>query len=93
MTPEPGKIIGGKYRLEKPLGRGGMGSVWLARHTELDSPVAVKLMVHELVGTPVAEMRFKREAKAAAQLRSPHVVQIHDYGVQDGAPGRSDGPF
>jgi serine/threonine protein kinase len=86
MTPEPGHIVGGKYRLEKPLAKGGMGSVWLARHTELDAPVAVKFMAHELVGTPVAEMRFKREAKAAAQLRSPHVVQIHDYGIHDGAP-------
>ena len=86
MEPEPGKIIGGKYRLEKPLARGGMGSVWFARHTELDAPAAVKFMAHELVGTPVAEMRFKREAKAAAQLRSPHVVHIHDYGVEDGAP-------
>ncbi len=86
MTAEPGKLVGGKYRLEKPLARGGMGSVWLARHTELDAPVAVKFMVHELVGTPAAEARFKREAKAAAQLRSPHVVHIHDYGVEDGAP-------
>ena len=86
MTPEPDKIVGGKYRLEKPLAKGGMGSVWIARHTELDSPVAVKFMAHELVGTPVAEARFKREAKAAAQLRSPNVVSIQDYGVQDGAP-------
>jgi hypothetical protein len=86
MTPEPDKIVGGKYRLERPLAKGGMGAVWVARHTELDSPVAVKLMAYELVGTPVAEARFKREAKAAAQLRSPHVVQIHDYGVQEDAP-------
>ncbi len=86
MTPESDKIVGGKYRLEKPLAKGGMGSVWIARHTELDSPVAVKFMAHELVGTPVAEARFKREAKAAAQLRSPNVVSIQDYGVEDGAP-------
>ncbi|MFO0586135.1 MAG: protein kinase [Polyangiaceae bacterium] len=86
MGPEPDRIIGGKYRLEKPLAKGGMGSVWVARHTELDSPVAVKFMARELVGTPVAETRFKREAKAAAQIRSPHVVGIQDYGVEDGAP-------
>jgi eukaryotic-like serine/threonine-protein kinase len=86
MTAEPGKLVGGKYRLEKPLAKGGMGSVWLARHTELDAPAAVKFMAPELVGTPAAELRFKREARAAAQLRSPHVVHIHDYGVEDGAP-------
>ena len=86
MGPEPDRIIGGKYRLEKPLAKGGMGSVWVARHTELDVPVAVKFMARELVGTPVAETRFKREAKAAAQIRSPHVVGIQDYGVEDGAP-------
>ena len=86
MVPAPEMIIGGKYRLERPLAKGGMGSVWVGRHTELDVTVAVKFMAGELVGTPVAETRFKREAKAAAQLRSPNVVSIQDYGVQEGAP-------
>jgi len=86
MVPAPEMIVGGKYRLERPLAKGGMGSVWVGRHTELDVPVAVKFMAGELVGTPVAETRFKREAKAAAQLRSPNVVSTQDYGVQDGAP-------
>ncbi|MEZ4294040.1 MAG: serine/threonine-protein kinase [Polyangiaceae bacterium] len=86
MSAESGDLIGGKYRLEKPLAKGGMGSVWLARHTELDAPVAVKFMAIELAGTAAAVARFKREAKAAAQLRSPHVVHIHDYGVEEGTP-------
>ena len=86
MVPVPEMIVGGKFRLERPLAKGGMGSVWLGRHTELDSPVAVKFMAPELAGTPVARTRFKREAKAAAQLRSPNVVSIQDYGVEDDTP-------
>lgn len=63
-----------------------MGSVWVARHVELDVDVAVKLIswVHAL--KPVAVERFKREARAAAQIRSPHVVQIMDYGIHEGVP-------
>jgi serine/threonine-protein kinase len=63
-----------------------MGSVWRARHTQLDVDMAVKVMSGELAGSTAAAERFKREARAAAMLRSPHVVQIHDYGVEDGQP-------
>ena len=61
-----------------------MGTVWRAQHLGLDSPVALKLMTPEMAAHPEALARFTREAKAAASLRSPHVVQILDYGV-DGA--------
>jgi serine/threonine-protein kinase len=63
-----------------------MGSVWRARHTQLDVDMAVKVMSGELAGSTGAAERFKREARAAAMLKSPHVVHIHDYGVEDGQP-------
>jgi eukaryotic-like serine/threonine-protein kinase len=86
MTFEPGRTIGGKYRLETEFARGGMGAIWRATHCELEVPVAVKIVTPELGLSPIALSRFKQEARAAAQLRSPHVVQILDYGVEDGAP-------
>ena len=86
MTFEPGRTIGGKYRLETEFARGGMGAIWRATHAELEVPVAVKIVTPELGLSAIALSRFKQEAKAAAQLRSPHVVQILDYGVEDGAP-------
>jgi serine/threonine protein kinase len=81
-----GVVVGGRYRLVEPLASGGMGTVWRARHVELDVDVAVKVMSEELLLAPSALARFQREAKAAAQLRSAHVVQVFDYGVQDGQP-------
>jgi serine/threonine-protein kinase len=77
-----GTLLGGKYRLEKLIGRGGMGSVWRAEHLGLTAPVAIKLL--DLGGwAPDADAlaRFHREARAAAAIRSPHVVQILDHGI------------
>ena len=79
-------MIAGKYRLERCIGQGAMGSVWGARHLTLDLPVAVKFMTPELVESAQAVARFEREAVAAARLRSPHVVQVLDHGLDDGAP-------
>lgn len=86
VVPEPGQLIAGKYRLLRPLARGGMGSVWVAEHVELGVAVAVKFSTVAQALDPQAESRFKREARAAALLKSPHVVQIHDYGVDAGTP-------
>ena len=74
-------ILAGKYRLLSQIGRGGMGSVWKAEHLELRAPVAIKLMDPTLASGLEAAGRFLREARSAAALRSPHVVQILDYGV------------
>ncbi|HEX7663978.1 MAG TPA: serine/threonine-protein kinase, partial [Polyangiaceae bacterium] len=63
-----------------------MGSVWHATHLGLDVPCAVKFIEGEAASLPEAHARFEREAKAAAQLRSPHVVQILDHGVWEGRP-------
>ncbi|MCC6557953.1 MAG: response regulator [Polyangiaceae bacterium] len=81
-----GRIVGGKYRLEREIGRGGMGSIWVAFDTTLRRRVALKLMGSEQPGSPVAQSRFEREAMAIAQLRNPHVIQIHDYGIDEGGP-------
>jgi alpha-tubulin suppressor-like RCC1 family protein/serine/threonine protein kinase len=82
ITPE--------IRLVRCLGRGGMGAVWLAEHTKLGTNVVVKLLDEVLGGAAPNETsraRFIREAEAAAQVRSPHVVQIFDFGISDaGAP-------
>jgi eukaryotic-like serine/threonine-protein kinase len=84
MTWGPGTLILNRYRLESLLGRGGMGSVWRAEHLQLKSPVAVKLLDPSIANNEQVLGRFLREAQAAAALRSPHVVQIFDYGVEDG---------
>ncbi len=80
----PGTVILGRYRLDTVLGRGGMGSVWRAEHLQLRSPVAVKLLDSAISSDEQMLARFMREAQSAASLRSPHVVQIFDYGVEDG---------
>jgi serine/threonine protein kinase len=86
--PAAGSVLGGKYRLISEIGRGGMGSVWRAEHQGWGAPVAVKLMSPELSSTPEALTRFEREVRLAAGLRSPHVVQVLDHGIDDetGAP-------
>jgi serine/threonine protein kinase len=79
-------VIAGRFRLNHPIGRGGMGSVWHATHLGLDIPCAVKFIEGEYASVAEAQARFEREAKAAATLRSPHVVQILDHGVCEGTP-------
>ncbi len=79
-------VLASRYRLERQLGKGGMGSVWLAEHLALRSWVAVKLMDPAIAATPEGAERFRREAQAAASLRSAHVVQVLDYGVHEQTP-------
>src|SRR5580704_8971012 len=86
LSVEENQLIAGRYRLTRALARGGMGSVWVARHLQLDLDVAVKFMAPEYASSADARSRFEREAKASAQLKSPNVVQVHDYGVEDGTP-------
>ena len=86
MLLEADVVIADRFRLIRQLGQGGMGSVWLATHLALDIPCAVKFIEGEIAQLPEAQARFEREAKAAAHLRSPHVVQILDHGVFQGTP-------
>jgi len=81
-----GDVLADKYRLVAELGRGGMGSVWRAEHLVLHSDVAIKLIRGRGEDAAALEARFIKEARAAAALRSPHVVQILDYGVHEGTP-------
>jgi serine/threonine protein kinase len=85
-TPAEASIIAGKYRLLRKLGQGAMGAVWQAEHLTLRSQVAVKFIQVDTAQHAETLPRFLREAQAAASLRSPHVVQILDHGVDDGVP-------
>jgi len=79
----------GSYRLGELLGRGGMGEVYKATHRMLARPSAIKLIRPEMLGAVDAEAaklavtRFRREAEAAANLRSPHTVELYDFGVTE----------
>ena len=75
----------GAYELVKKLGEGGMGEVWLGKHRMLARPAAIKLVSRERVGMnkDVALLRFEREAQATSLLRSPHTVELYDFGVSD----------
>ncbi len=81
--PPPGALVAGKYRLTRLLGRGGMGAVWEGQHVTLGTRVAVKFIDAEYAASPEARSRFENEARAAAALRSKHVVQVHDHGVDE----------
>jgi eukaryotic-like serine/threonine-protein kinase len=98
LVLEPGAVIAQKYRLERKLSQGGMGSVWAGTHLTLATPVAIKFMTVGLVADPNAtpearaaalvegRARFEREARAAAQIRMANVVQILDYGLDNHVP-------
>ncbi|MEI9949004.1 MAG: protein kinase [Pseudomonadota bacterium] len=86
-TIREGEILGGKFRLEKEIGRGSMGTVWSAVHLTLGQRVAIKLIAAEHAQAPEARARFSTEAKAAARLRSRYVVQVYDDGeTPEGTP-------
>ena len=80
--PEPGMLLGGKYRIERLLGRGGMGAVYAAEHEILKQRVAVKLLL-SAASNPEGLQRFINEARAAAQLDSEHVTRVMDMGALD----------
>ncbi|MET1084610.1 MAG: protein kinase, partial [Burkholderiales bacterium] len=80
------KLAVGSYRLISQLGSGGMGEVWLAQHRFLARPAAVKLIRQEVPPGNARDLlvrRFEREAHVTARLRSPHTVQLYDFGVDD----------
>ena len=84
---EAGDLLGGKYRVERVLGAGGMGVVVAARHTQLGQRVALKLMLKEALADPANAERFAREARAAVRLQSPHTARVLDVGkLKNGEP-------
>ena len=86
----PGEMVAGRFRLEKPLGEGGMGVVWQAVHSVTRKPVALKFLKREAREGPDgtrAVQRFLREARASCAVRHPNVVEVHDVlELDDGAP-------
>lgn len=75
-----GQVLDEKYRLERLLGQGGMGAVFLATHLGTDRFVALKLIAPQFMLNPEFVERFKREARAAGRLRHPNVVDVTDFG-------------
>jgi eukaryotic-like serine/threonine-protein kinase len=81
MSLAPGRMVTANVRLARLLRSGGMGSVWCAEHLSLGTEVAVKFMSPRYLESEDLVTRFTREATSAAQIKSPHVVQILDHGV------------
>ncbi len=85
--PLLGEVLGGTYRIDEPLGRGGMGALYLATHLRVERPVAVKVLHAAFADHDIALARFYREARAMARIRSPYVVQVLDaLRARDGRP-------
>ncbi len=75
-----GQTVDGKYRIERQLGKGGMGTVYLATHIGTERPVAVKVIAPQFMERAEFVERFRREARAAGRLRHPNVVDVTDFG-------------
>ena len=88
QTMEPDDPLIGKElghcTIQRKLGQGGMGAVYLAHHPGLNKSVAIKVLPGDLAGTPEFRERFIREARLAARLEHPNVVQVHDVGHEQG---------
>ncbi len=82
-----GQTLDDKYRIERELGKGGMGTVYLATHVGTERPVAVKVIAPQFMQRLEFVERFKREARAAGRLRHPNVVNVTDFGFTDTADG------
>src|SRR5882672_1843299 len=82
-----GALLVGKYRVEGEIGRGGMAAVYESEHIALGKKVAVKVLAQELSNSAVVIERFFREARAAASVKSPYIVEVYDSGrLEDGRP-------
>ena len=87
MRPNPGDLVGNKYRVARLIGDGGMGVVFEARHEVLGSAVALKFLHSELARRPGLASRFLQEAKVSASIQSPHVTRVTDVdSTADGLP-------
>lgn len=79
-----GRIVGGRYRLDDVLGQGGMGAVYRGVQLTLDKPYAIKVLLPSLTSDPLFVARFRQEARIAAAIGHPGIVEVFDYGVEDG---------
>lgn len=78
MRPEPGDVVGGKYRIVRLIGDGGMGTVYEAEHELLGTNVALKFLHADLAKRPGLSSRFLQEARVSARIQSPHVTRVTD---------------
>ena len=79
--PTTGGVVAGKYRVERVLGKGGMGIVVAAEHLQLRERFALKLMRPDVANDPTAIARFVRDARSMARIKSEHGVRVHDVGT------------
>jgi eukaryotic-like serine/threonine-protein kinase len=86
-----GTLLGGRYRLDAQIGRGGMSTVYRAFDTVLERPVAIKLMHKEIASDSDQLERFRREARSVAQLSHPHIVTVIDAGEEPSPDGHHPG--
>ena len=92
MTTMLGTLLGGRYRLDAQIGRGGMSTVYRAFDTVLERPVAIKLMHREIASDSAQLERFRREARSVARLSHPHIVTVIDAGEEPSPDGTLDDP-
>jgi tRNA A-37 threonylcarbamoyl transferase component Bud32 len=86
MAAPVGTLLSGRYRLDAEIGHGGMSTVYRAFDTVLERPVAIKLMHRDIASHPEQLERFRREARAVAQLNHPHIVTVIDAGEDESTP-------
>ncbi len=84
QDPLIGQTLDEKYRIERPLGEGGMGAVYQARHLQMDRPVAIKVLHQALVDDESSRIRFRREARAAVRLQHQNAIAVTDFGEASG---------
>ena len=84
--PQPGEVLAGKYRIERIIGKGGMGAVLSAQHELLGQRIAIKFLLGEIAQNPEAVARFNNEARNAFKIQSEHVCRIMDVGTERGMP-------
>jgi hypothetical protein len=85
-TIASGELLKDRYRLERMLGRGGMAAVWLGHDEVLERPVAVKVLADTIASDPGFLARFRREARTAAGLSHPNLVDVYDFSEEDERP-------
>lgn len=82
---QPGQVIAGQYRLVRPIGRGGMASVWEVVDQRRNETLAIKFLASAMIASEEAQARFEREVEAVSRVESPFVIRVMDFGVADSA--------